>query len=441
MIKKIFRYSIVSILRLEARLVVRKYKPRIIAVTGSVGKTSTKDAIFAMLGENKHVRKSDKSFNSEIGLPLTILGCPNGWNNPLRWLQNIFDGLLLLIVTTSYPEWLVLEVGADRPGDIQSLASWLPVDIAVITHVPEMPVHVEFFDSPEEVVQEKASLLGALKKGGTLVLYADNPHTTLFTERAKERDAHVVTYGLSGGADVHTKEISLLWEEKADEASMPLGIHTEVVTSAASFPVSVVGTLGTHALLPVLAAVAVGGVLGYNTEALIAGSGHYSPPSGRMRLLPGIKGSCIIDDTYNASPAAVMAALDALASLKKNSPMGRQIAVLGDMLELGRHSVDEHRKVGAFAAHGVDLLLTVGFRARDIAQGALDNGLADSNIVQFEDALQAGEALANVLTPGDHVLIKGSQGMRMEKTVEAVMQEPERAPELLVRQEKNWKSR
>lgn len=123
---------------------VRKYKPRIVAVTGSVGKTSTKDAIFAVLADNQHVRKSDKSFNSEIGLPLTILGCPNAWNNPLRWLQNIFDGFLLLVLPSRYPAWLVLEVGADRPGDISGVAKWLPVDVAVITRLPEVPVHVEF---------------------------------------------------------------------------------------------------------------------------------------------------------------------------------------------------------------------------------------------------------------------------------------------------------
>src|SRR2546426_1057325 len=118
---------IVALLTWEARLVLRKYRPRIVAVTGSVGRTSTKDAVYALLAGSARVRRSEKSFNSEIGLPLTVLGVPNAWHNPLRWLQNFFDGLFLILFTAPYPEWLVLEVGADRPGDIRSLASWLPV--------------------------------------------------------------------------------------------------------------------------------------------------------------------------------------------------------------------------------------------------------------------------------------------------------------------------
>src|SRR3989338_1816365 len=161
--KNLFKKLIVFIITLQARAVLRKYKPMIVAVTGSVGKTSTKDAIYAVLSKSARVRKSEKSFNSEIGLPLTILGAPNAWSNPFRWLANIVDGLFLIWFDAPYPEWLVLEVGADRPGDIRSLAGWLPVDIAVITRLPEVPVHVEFFDSPEAVVEEKASLIDAIK--------------------------------------------------------------------------------------------------------------------------------------------------------------------------------------------------------------------------------------------------------------------------------------
>src|SRR3990167_8511888 len=157
--KNLFKKAVVYVITLEARAILRKYKPKIVAVTGSVGKTSTKDAIYAVLQKGAHVRKSEKSFNSEVGLPLTILGAPNAWSNPLRWLQNIIDGLFMLVFNAQYPEWLILEVGADRPGDITSLSKWLPVDIAVITLLPEMPVHVEFFDSPEAVIEEKASLL------------------------------------------------------------------------------------------------------------------------------------------------------------------------------------------------------------------------------------------------------------------------------------------
>src|SRR3989344_859422 len=357
--RTVFKNLVVAVITLEARAVLRKYKPKIVAITGSVGKTSTKDAIYAALAQGGRVRKSEKSFNSEIGLPLTILGVPNAWHNPLRWLQNIIDGLFLLVLTVKYPEWLVLEVGADRPGDIRSLAAWLPVDIAVITRLPEMPVHVEFFYSPEAVMEEKAALLDAIRPGGALILFADD-----------ERTAKLA---------------------------------------------------------------------------------HRLPSPGRMRLVRGVKGTLIIDDTYNASPAATEAALETLSLVvgksdlptagRSDFPKGRRIAVLGDMLELGRHSTQEHRKLGAHAAKAADLLLTIGFRARDIAQGALDAGMPDKNILQFEDSGKAGAELQNLLQEGDCVLVKGSQSMRTERVVEEIMAEPERAADLLVRQDAEWKKR
>jgi UDP-N-acetylmuramoyl-tripeptide--D-alanyl-D-alanine ligase len=190
--------------------------------------------------------------------------------------------------------------------------------------------------------------------------------------------------------------------------------------------------------LPALAAAAVGAALGKDIAVIAQGLRSYVPPPGRMHLLPGIKGTTIIDDTYNSSPAAVSAALDTLALIKENSGAGRRIAVLGDMLELGRHSVDEHRKIGAQAAKQVDLLVTIGFRARDIAEGALDNGLDEKNILQYEDAHKAGDELAALVQEGDIVLVKGSQSMRMERTVKELMLEPERAGELLVRQDEEW---
>ena len=157
----------------------------------------------------------------------------------------------------------------------------------------------------------------------------------------------------------------------------------------------------------------------------------------------------MIDDTYNSSPAAVEAALDTLKSVKiassgRATPSGgitpgRRIAVLGDMLELGRHSVDEHRKIGAYVRTHADLLVTVGFRARDIAQGALDAGMQDAAILQYEDAAKAGEELQAIVDPHDCILVKGSQSIRTERIVERLMAQPEKAHDLLVRQESNWR--
>ena len=434
--RTIFKNAVVWIITLEARAVLRKYKPKVVAVTGSVGKTSTKDAIYAVLAKSYRVRKSEKSFNSEIGLPLTVLGAPNAWNNPFRWLANIVDGLFLIWFDTPYPEWLVLEVGADRPGDIRSLSGWLPVDIAVITRLPEVPVHVEFFDSPEAVVAEKASLIDAIKPGGVLALFADDPRTLGLQHRLPAPDARIITFGFEEGADVRGEHVALLREEGSE--TWPIGMTATITADGVSVPLEVAGAVGPHAFLPALAAAAVGRALDKHLSDIVGALESYDPPPGRMRLVPGIKHTLIVDDTYNASPAATVAALDTLAMI---APNGRKIFAIGDMLELGRHSVEEHRKVGAHAAATADFLVTVGFRARDIAAAALDNGMSENNILQFEDAGKAGRELQNLLKEGDCILVKGSQSIRMERVVEEVMAEPTEAPRLLVRQDAEWKRR
>lgn len=434
MIKGALKRLVTELITLEAKAILRIYKPRIIVITGSVGKTSTKDAIYSMLAPREFVRKSEKSFNSEIGIPLTILGRPNAWNNPVRWIENLIDGLVLILWRTKYPAWLVLEVGADRPGDIASVAKWLSVDIAVITRLPDVPVHVEFFDTPEDVIREKASLLRALKPEGIFIANADDKEVLALREQVPGQS---VTFGFSLGSDIHGKDLRLLTEP---DSSLPAGIAAtvELQNGEQSANLQCIGTMGSHALSPLLAACAVGHVLGYNITEVAEGLAGHVPPPGRMRLIAGLKGSRIVDDTYNASPAATLAALDALTLAGKAK---RTIAVLGDMLELGRYSFDQHREVGAKVATTCDMLVTVGFRARDIADGALNAGMPEGVIMQFEDASKAGEYLQSILEKGDLVLIKGSQSMRMERTVEEIMAEPKRAEELLVRQEAEWKKR
>lgn len=433
--KQLLKTIIVSILQWEAKMVLRKYKPRVVAITGSVGKTSTKDAVYAVLQKKFHVRKSEKSFNSEIGVPLTILGLGNAWGNPLQWIQNIVDGLLLVVTRKPYPEWLVLEVGADRPGDISSLASWLAVDVAIITRLPEVPVHVEFFDSVEAVIEEKASLMDAVKPGGAVLLYADDERTRKLEQRLPAPDAQIVLFGFTPETDVSASRFEVVREEGAHR--WPVGMRAMITISGESVPVEIVGSLGTHAFLPAVAAAAAGHVLGVSLPEIVAGLESFDPPPGRVRLLPGIKGTLVIDDTYNASPAATEAALHALALAKGK----RSIAALADMMELGRMSVEEHRKVGAKAAKTCDILITVGVRARDIAMGAWDNGMPEQHILQFEDSGKAAAEMQNLIQEGDAVLVKGSQSMRMEKIVEEIMAEPERAQELLVRQDREWKRR
>ncbi|MFA5997671.1 MAG: UDP-N-acetylmuramoyl-tripeptide--D-alanyl-D-alanine ligase [Candidatus Paceibacterota bacterium] len=430
MLKQLFKNAVVTILELESKLVLRKYHPKIIAVTGSVGKTSTKDAIFAVVGEKLVARKSVKSFNSEIGLPLTILNCENGWNNPFIWLKNIIKGFALIVSRMHYPKWLVLEVGADKPGDIVRATNIITPDIAVITRFSEVPVHVEFFKTPDELYEEKANLVKALRNTGVLIVNADDDRVLALREKTKAKS---LTYGLSGGAMFCATNIQVAYDKGA-----PVGTTFKLEYDGSVFPVEMKGVLGVQPVYSALAAIATGVYLKLNIiDILEKLTVHISPP-GRMRLIPGLKGTTIIDDTYNASPVAAEAAVEALRSIKTK---GRRIAVLGDMLELGKYTIDEHKKLGTQAASFVDMILAVGPRAKYIIEGALEGDMSEKNLLEFDDSQEAGKYLESILNSGDVILAKGSQGVRMERVVEEVMGEPERAGELLVRQDSEWKAR
>lgn len=425
------RTCIVFILTWEARLVLARYAPKVIAVTGSVGKTTTKDAIYAALSGELHMRKSQKSFNSEIGVPLTILGLENAWNNPLKWLENIVRGALTIIFRSEYPEWLVLEVGADRPGDIQKIAKWLKPDVVVFTGVPEIPAHVEYFPSPESLMREKRSLAEHLKTGGKLILNGDEVRTRELQSRFRGAS---ITFGLNDNNDFYSSHA-----EVAYDPDIPSGIRFRVNRNGASVPISISGALGTPRIYAALAALAVGETVGVDLVTVAKGLAEWTPPPGRVRILKGVNDSIIIDDTYNSSPSAVIAALDTLKGVKAK----RRIAILGDMLELGRYSADAHKKAGVHAASCADILITVGFRARLMAQAALDAGMKEANILQYElgESERAGKELEPSLGSGDVVLVKGSQGIRMEKTVYEIMNDKELAEELLVRMDAEWRYR
>lgn len=418
-------------------MVLARCKPRIIAVTGSVGKTSTKDAIYAAISQRAYVRKSEKSFNSDIGVPLAVLGCENAWRNPLKWLLNIAKGAALILLPGKYPAWLVLEVGADRPGDIRRIARWLRPDIAVLTGVPEIPPHVEYFGSPEAMLREKRALADALKRGGTLILNGDDLR---MREIRSEFPDNSMAYGMESRNNFAATHAEIIYEDGIEGTSMtrtPAGMRFRMNHRGSSLPVSLHGALGLPRVYSALAAFAVGKVLGLDFVSISEALEKWESPPGRMRILPGVKGSTIIDDTYNSSPTAALSALDTLKNVECTS---RKIAVLGDMLELGKWAKEAHRKVGERAAGICDLLLTVGIRARDIGEAALDAGLSENSIREYEsdESARAGEELKLELRKGDIVLVKGSQGVRMERAVYHLMAEPARAPELLIRQDDEW---
>lgn len=409
-------------------MVLSKYKPRIIAITGSVGKTSTKDAVFAVLSKVAYVRKSEKSYNSEIGLPLTILGVPNGWNSPTLWMSNILSGLWLIIAPHKYPKWLVLEVGVGKEGDMERTALWLKTDVVIITAIGETPAHIEFFKSRKDLIEEKSKLIKTLKQDGILILNGDD--TDVLGMKSKTKNLTTI-YGFKDGADVLGSSVDILYGSSGE----PEGIIFRTDAGGTSMPVLIEGVFGRNHVYASLAAIALALGLKFNVISAVNALKDYDVPSGRMRLLRGINESLVIDDTYNSSPFSCESALKTLGTLKWGE---RKIAILGDMLQLGKHTKEAHKNVGKIAKENADILIVVGPRAQAFKGGALEAGMSEENILEFLDSHKAGEFIKTYVKKGDLVLVKGSQGMRMERVVEAILQDQEHKDKLLVRQDEEW---
>lgn len=425
--KETLKKGIVAILTFEAKVLLKRKKPKIVAISGSVGKTSTKDAVYCVLKNHVHARKSEKSFNSDIGVALTILGLRNGWNNPFLWVKNIVDGAIHAFFSREYPEVLILEMGVDRRGDMKRLTSWIKPDVVVITRLPDVPVHVEYFSSPEEVVAEKMELAFALKPEGTFIYNSDDEKIHQFLEEIRQQ-----SFGFSRYSPSHFMASA---DSVIYDGASPLGMEFTLTHITQEVKVQVLGALGIQHAYTYGAAVAVGTLFNITLQEAAESLKSHVSPAGRMRIIGGMLGTTIIDDTYNSSPVACEHALQTLHELQTK---GRKIAVLGDMLELGQFSVREHERIGEFLATKVGILITLGVRARKIAEGALAYGMPEENILQYDDIQQLITELQPMLKKNDIVLIKASQGIRAEKIVAALMAQPQKAEELLVRQDSAW---
>ena len=348
------------------------------------------------------------------------------------WLKNVWRGLWLFLIPHKYPKWLVLEVGVGKPGDMKKTASWLKTDVVIITGIGETPAHIEFFDSRKHLIEEKSGLVKTLKKDGLLVLNADDEAVTEMKTKSKHR---TVTYGFKEGSDILGSGDNILYSSSGE----PRGIILRVDVEGNSLPVTIEGAFGKNHVYASLAALALSLGLKFNILDAINALKNYDIPPGRMRLVKGIEGTLIVDDTYNSSPFACEAALRTLGEIKS---IGRKIAVLGDMLELGKHTVEAHKNIGKIARENLngnaDVLIVVGHRAENIKEGAFLSGMSADRIFEFLDSYKAGEYLKTFVQKNDIVLIKGSQGMRMERTVEAILLDQKNKNKLLVRQDPEW---
>ncbi len=347
----------------------------VVGVTGSVGKTTTKEVVAGLLEHRFQVLKSEGNLNTEVGLPLTLLKA------------------------TPRHQVIVLEMGMYALGDIRALARIAKPNVGIVTNVG--PTHLERMGSVERIAEAKGELVEELPEQGLAVLNFDDQRVRAMASRTM---AEVTYYGLDPQAgfwadDVQGRglqgiEFDLRHEDGWVHVRMPL--------------------LGLHSVHAAVAAAAVGHHLGMALEEIAAGL-HEVSPSLRLIVEAGLNGSTVIDDSYNASPASTLAALNLLAELD-----GRKVAVLGDMLELGPFAEEGHQMVGRRAADVADILIAVGPLGFGIGQEALTSGKSPETVFLAETNDEAIQQLKTVLRPGDCVLVKGSRGVRMEEIVEAI---------------------
>ena len=328
-----------------------------------------------------------------------------------------------------------MELGTDHPGDMDVIAKWVKPNIAVFSAFGDVPVHVEHFDEPEDLIKEDAKMLKYMKKGGAVILNADDPHVLKLKSKSKSQ---VYTVGLNQKADIQATNIKIKYSDFAG-LKQPSGMTFKIEYKGHTVPVSINGVIGKQYVYPILSAIAIGQHFNIPSVELIPNISKYEPSPGRMRIIQGINNSTILDDTYNSSPVAVKKAIEGLSMIET---AGRKIAVLGDMLELGRYSVSEHKKVGKLVYENkINLLLTVGPRARDIAKMALEEGMKEESVYAFDHVSEIADGIHELVKEGDIILFKASQGIRLEKAVEMVMEHPEDKKNLLARQDDGWSRR
>jgi UDP-N-acetylmuramoyl-tripeptide--D-alanyl-D-alanine ligase len=417
-----------AVLRWMAKIILKKYKPIVIGISGSVGKTSAKEAIFAVLSPKFRTRKNEKNYNNEIGIPLTIIGAESGNKSLWKWLKIFAKWLAVVILPFEYPEVLVLEMGVDRPGDMRYLLSFIPVRVCVITRIASS--HLEFFENIDHIAKEKGRLAEVLPEEGMAILNADDERILKMKELTKAR---IITFGIDNEADVRATDITYNYQDKKLS-----GIGFKLNYEGKIIPVRLHYVLARHQIYAALASAAIGITFKINLVDIAASLENFFSPPGRMNLISGIRGSLIIDDTYNSSPISALAALDVMQEIQAT----RKIAVFGDMLELGKETEKGHKEVAQkIFSTKVDLFLAVGERMEVAFRELHSLGYPAINLFYFESPETAAKKLKEIIREEDLILVKGSQGMRMEKVVEEIMAKPGKADEFLCRQSKEWRKK
>ena len=419
------RFVIIKILNILSKKTLAKYKPVVIGITGSVGKSSTKKAIFEILKRKYKVRCDRSCYNSDISIPLAVTGFESGGRSVGNWIGIIFKAVGRLFKKNEYPSVLILEMGVNRPNDMKNMLSVIKPNIGILTGIGKFPSHLEYFRDAKQIAREKSLLVRSLKKKDLVILNLDDEFIKGLLGNIKSK---VITYGFSKDADIQAEEI-LLGNRKFRTEDGSMGMRFKISYQGTTVPFRLPYALGKGQISSALSAVAVGIHFGFNLVEMSEILSDYHPLAGRMKMIKGIKGSLIIDDTFNSNPSSALSALETVGKLESS----RKIAVLGDMLELGKQCEIGHREVGKAISSSVDFLFTYGSKSEMIAHQAQKKGMKKENIFHFEDIDELIELLKNTIQKEDIVLVKGSRAMRMERFVKGIMAEPQKADKLLVK--------
>lgn len=415
-----------SKLKFLTKAIIKKYNPDVIGITGSVGKSSAKEAIKKVLESNFQVRANIKNYNNEIGLPLTVIGAESPSKSMLGWIKVFIKAIGLILRTDkNYPKILILEMGADRHGDIKYLTEIAPCKVAVVTAISQ--AHTEFLGNLQKVEKEKRQILEHLLSDKFAVLNRDNDLVYKMKSKTKAR---VITFGFHNKADIRAIDANISYNSRG-EAS---GINFKLQCGGNIVPVFLENIFSSSQIYSVLIAASVGFIYEMNLIEITQQLKNFKPLLGRMNLIKGIKKTFIIDDTYNSSPASAKVALETMSEIKLSAG-AKRIAVLGDMLELGNQTEQLHRDIGiSVVENSIDILITKGEAAREIANGAIKAGMKENKIFSFSGNGKAGRFLQEQISKNDLILVKGSRGMQMEKIVKEIMAHPLKAKNLLVEQ-------
>ena len=422
-IKKISKQAIVVILSFPVKILLFRKKPEVIAITGSAGKTSCKEFIGILLNSKYNTLVSSDGYNTEIGAPLALFGekVPENIKSLFAWLKLIAKLYYKSLSIKNFSEKVVIEMGADNRGDIKYLASLFRPNIGIVLEV--LPVHMAQFKNIEAIAKEKVELVKAIPAYGRVYLNHDN---LLVRDMANFSQAPVTFFGSQGNfSGFYAKNL------KSDISGLSFTLNQDGSDYSLRSKI-----YGRHMIYPLLAAIAVAKDESISMSLIIKLIKNITPFPGRMNIIEGVNGSIIIDDSYNANPKSVMAALDFLSEQK-----GRRIALIGSMNELGSFEKEAHKQVAQKAIVSADMIFTVGSVAEKYLITDIKKSSFKGQYKAFKTSTAAGIYLSKILKKGDIVLAKGSQNnVRVELAIVEIMAHPEKKSELLVRQSKFWKN-